>query len=120
MATDKTSSGDTMSVKDAAKVLDLSRVRVLGLYKTGQLTGTKGKVEGTDIPQVRLDRASVENYQATPRTRNGLRAMVVKLDASDMAELEKICAAHGWTLRAKNAKREDADEIDETEDVNAA
>lgn len=91
----------TMTVKQAAYELGLSRVRILGLVKQGKLVGTKSKIAGTDIPQVLIDAASVRSYVPS-RSYSGERAMIVSLPAEDLAELLKIAEENGWTVRAKN------------------
>lgn len=60
---------DIMTVKQAATYLGLSNVRILGLFKEGKLSGTKGFIEGTNIVQVQLSAASVRSY-----TKSGSRA----------------------------------------------
>jgi hypothetical protein len=100
------STSETMSTKQAATYLNLSRVRVLGLGKQGRLVSHKGKIAGTEIPQVLFDAESVRNY--VPSRSGGTRAMIVKLPADAMGELEQICQDRGWTLKIKNAKHADA------------
>jgi len=108
---------NTVTVKAATEQLGLSRVRVLGLYKQGKLVGTKSTTDGTSIPQVLLDRKSVESY--TPSRSTGQRSMIVKLPSEDLDKIEAICQEHGWTLKSKNngsSKRVvEVEEIEEEE-----
>lgn len=91
----------TMTVKQTANELGLSRVRVLGLVKSGKLVGRKSTIPGTDIPQVLIDTDSVRNYVPS-RSYGGQRSMVVSLPADELDELMKIAEENGWTVRAKN------------------
>jgi hypothetical protein len=101
----------TMTTKQAATFLNLSRVRVLGLAKQGKLVATKGVIAGTTIPQVLFDAESVKSY--VPSRSGGMRAMIVKLPAEQLAELERYCSEQGWTIRAKNVKN-----VDDVEELN--
>lgn len=96
----------TMTVKQTANELGLSRVRVLGLVKSGKLVGKKSNIPGTDIPQVLIDTDSVRNYVPS-RSYSGQRSMIVSLPADELDELMKIAEENGWTIRAKNVHNND-------------
>lgn len=124
--TTKKSSNSMITVKQAAEILNLSRVRILGMFKQGKLEGTKGNIAGTTIPQILLSETSVRNY--VPSRSSGTRAMVVKLPAEKLSLLEDFCLENGFELKKKNTKNYssaielDAEEIDELdeEEIEAA
>lgn len=91
----------TITVREAAERLNLSRVRILGLVKNNTLRGEKVFVQGTNIPIVLIDEDSLKNYSAT-RKFSGERSMIVNLPADELDELRKICEENGWNLRDKN------------------
>jgi hypothetical protein len=107
----------TMTTKQAAESLGLSRVRCLGLAKQGKLVASHGKIPGTEITQVLFDRASVESYVPTRSSTN--RAMVVKLPTTDVAKLTQFCESNGWTLKLKNAKHPEGIVIDMNDEMDA-
>lgn len=90
-----------LTVSQVAKQLELSRVRVLGLVKAGTLKGVKTYVAGTNIPLVLIEADSLANYEAGRRF-TGQRSMIVNLPASELEELQELCAERGWNLRDKN------------------
>lgn len=63
-----TTNENIMTVKQAATYLNLSNVRILGLFKEGKLKGTKTTIAGTNIQQVQLDAASVRSYTKGSRS----------------------------------------------------
>lgn len=94
-------SSSTVTVREASEMLNLSRVRILGLVKQGVLKGEKEFVSGTNIPIVRIEKSSLSNYNAT-RKFTGERSMIVNLPADELDELRKICEENGWLVRDKN------------------
>jgi hypothetical protein len=115
----------TYTTKQTAEILNLSRVRCLGLAKAGKLVATKSNIPGTDIPHVMFDADSVDNY--VPSRSNTMRAMIVKLPSDKLDMLETFCRDNGFELKVKNAKHEtyglytgEEDNEEDFEEVEAA